>query len=221
MKKQKTVLFDIDYTLFDVNYFNKNFHKKMAGLFGLDENFVRESSIDAIDEIVGRESFLDIDKYIILFLSKIKKEGEKKEVENLFYNSRFFKKGFYKEVKKTLESVEKIAKIGIFSKGDFRFQWAKIEQSGFKDFFHKETIYIGPDKLKFIPVLKKNHKDEKIFLVDDKPMVICEIKKGFPAVFTIWLKRGRYIDEAKEIDDFKPDATVNNLLKVVKIIKEW
>ncbi|MDP2702249.1 MAG: hypothetical protein Q8P98_09295, partial [Candidatus Rokubacteria bacterium] len=216
MKKKKTVLFDIDYTLFDVNYFNKNFHKKMAGLFGLDEIFVRESSIDAIDEIVSSNSFLDIDKYIILFLKKIKKEEEKKEVEKLFYNSRFFKKGFYKEVKKTLKLVSKIAKIGIFSKGDYKFQWAKIEQSGFKDFFHKETIYIGHDKLKFIPVLKKNHKDEKIFLVDDKPMVIYEIKKNFPSVFTIWLKRGKYTDEAKEIPDYNPDATIDNLLEVVE-----
>ena len=61
---------------------------------------------------------------------------------------------------------------------------------------------------------------DKIYLVDDKPNVISDVKKFMPNVFTIWIKRGPYLDRAKKIDGFKPDATIDNLMEVVEIVKK-
>lgn len=220
MKKQKIVLFDIDYTLFDVGYFDKYFHKKLSKLLKLKENVVRELSIKIIMDLVTEEAFLDIDKYLDKITSELNKKDYKKRIENLLFNSSFFKKGFYKEVEETLRNVERIAKIGIFSQGDMKFQWAKIEQSGFKHLFDKDLVYIiKPRKLDFLQSLKKKHSKDRIYLVDDKPKVIHEVKENFSSVFTIWLKRGKYTEQAKEIDGFKPDATIDNLSEVVEIVK--
>ena len=41
-----------------------------------------------------------------------------------------------------------------------------------------------------------------------------------PSVFTIWVKRGFYAENQKNIPGFKPDAEIKNLSEVVKIVKE-
>lgn len=221
MNKQKIVLFDIDYTLFDMEHFDKNFHKELSVLLNLDENLVKKTSRGVITDLITKESFIDIDKYINNLLQILMKKEFKKKVEDILFNSSFFKKGFYEEVEEALKSIKKLARIGIFSKGDRKLQWAKIEQSGFKDFFQKDIIYIGaPSKMDLVPEILEKHKNDIVYLIDDKPVIINDIKKYMPSVFTIWLKRGKYINQVKETKDFKPDATITNLSEVVKIVNK-
>ena len=45
------------------------------------------------------------------------------------------------------------------------------------------------------------------------------MKENIPSVFAIWLRRGKFIDQAKGIEGFKPDSTITNLSEIVEIIK--
>ena len=218
--KQKIILFDIDYTLFDVGYFDKHFHKKLSEMLLIDEDLIKKLSVDIIVELIGREHFLDINKYLKTLLPKLEKEKYKPQIENLLFKTPFFRNGFYSEVESVLKTLKKIARLGIFSQGDERFQGAKIQHSGFKDLFEKELIYIiKPRKLDHLPFLKNKHQNEKLFLVDDKPNIICEVKKQMSSIFTVWIKRGKYAEAQKDILGFSPDATITNLREMVKIVK--
>lgn len=217
---KKIVLFDIDYTLFDVGHFDKNFHPYLAQLFSLDEKLVNEESIKTIIALIREEHFLDIDKYLSILLSKFKKEKYKEEIEKFLFGGDFFKNGFYPDVEITLRTLKDFVRLGIFSQGDEKLQGAKIEQSGFGHFFEKELIYlIKPKKLDFLPSLKKMHSWNKIYLVEDKLTILYEVKKQMPSVFGIWIKRGWYAENQKEIPGFKPDATITNLREIVKIVQ--
>lgn len=217
--KQKIVLFDIDYTLFDTSYFHSHFHKKLATLFAMDEEEIKEISTKIIVDLVEKESYLDIEKYIQKLLTTVHKTQDKEKIEEILFRSLFFKDGFYQEVGKTLEALKSKATIGIFSQGDPRFQWAKIEQSGFKEFFHKDMTYlIKPTKLDYLPELKKRHTQDTVYLVDDKPSVLVAVKDFMPEITTIWIKRGKYAKEGQTMSDFHPDYTIENLEKVVSII---
>lgn len=217
---KKIVLFDIDYTLFDVKHFDKNFHAYLAKLFSLDEKLVKEESIKTIIALIKEEHFLDIDKYLSILLSKFKMEKHAKEIEEFLFGKDFFKEGFYPDVEFTLRTLKDMVRLGIFSQGDERLQGAKIEQSGFKDVFDKELMYIiKPKKLDFLPSLQKLHSKDKIYLIEDKLEILYEVNKKIPSIFTIWIKQGWYAENQKEIPDFKPDATITNLKEVVDFVQ--
>lgn len=215
------VLFDIDYTLFDVEYFDECFHKELSKIFKEDEELIRSTSIEIIVTLIEQESFLDIDKYLEILLSKLEKKKHRSEVEHFLFETSFFKNGFYTEVEKSLKSLKNIARLGIFSQGDEKLQGAKIKQSGFNDLFEQDLIYIiKPKKLDFLPLLKRKHHADKVYLVEDKPSVIQSVKEFIPSMFTIWVERGKYAKSQKDIAGFSPDAKVRNLRDVVGIVNQ-
>lgn len=217
---KKIVLFDIDYTLFDVSYFHKNLYKRLEKITGIESEKLKNNSLEIISDLINKESFLDINRYMDLLLGSVSKAEFKKKFEDLLFNQYFFKNGFYKEVGKTLKDLEKIAEIGLFSHGDEKFQWAKIEQSDFKHYFKNELKHItSRNKLDLLPGIKSKNKNNRVYLIDDNPEIIYSAKKIMPALFTIWLKRGKYVDRAKDYLDFNPDDKIDNLLEVVDIVK--
>lgn len=219
LNKKPIVLFDIDYTLFDVAHFDVNFHKKLAEMFSLDEKLVKEESIKTIIILIKEDHFLDIDKYLSLLLPKFKLEKHAKQIEEFLFEKDFFKEGFYPDVELTLKTLKNMVRLGVFSQGDTRLQGAKIDQSGFKDVFEKELIYIiKPKKLDFLPSLQKLHGGDKIYLVEDKLEVLYEVNKKMSSLFTIWIKQGWYAANQKEIPGFKPDATITSLKEVIKLV---
>ena len=225
-KKLPIILFDIDYTLFDVGYFDNNFHKYLSELFSIDKSLIREKSTETILDLIKKDYFLDIDKFLQVFLSKIDKKQHIREIEEFLFGKDFFKRGFYPEVEFTIRSLKNAFRLGIFSQGHKKLQGAKINQSGLRKFFDDELIYIKkPLKLNFLPHLKERHINDKIILVDDKLEVLYEVKKYIPSFFTVWVKRGKYAEKQKNIEGFKPELTVfdlknlKNLLKVNRLNK--
>ena len=51
MKKNKIVLFDIDYTLFDTALFRKKFQKSLAKVLNMDEKTLLEIQSGVIDQV--------------------------------------------------------------------------------------------------------------------------------------------------------------------------
>ena len=213
------ILFDIDYTLFDVGYFDINFSKLLSPILSLPEESLRKKSTEIIIATISQEGFLDIEKYLSAFLREIGKEADKAKVEEVLFGGSFFKDGFYKEVEETLRHLQGKVRIGIFSQGDESFQSAKITQSGLKDFFENELVYIKKNKLDFLPLLQEKHGNDRMYLVDDKPGVLHTVKEHMPGVFTIWIKRGRHANQAQSIKDFAPDKIITHLSEIIPLIK--
>ena len=146
------------------------------------------------------------------------------DIDYTLFDTAFFKESglkrhkIYKEVMQVLGDLSKIAILGIFSKGETEFQKTKLEKTGMIKFFEENNIHIFDDKdVNLIGVLKK-YRGSKTFLVDDKLGVLYSTKKYRPQVVTIWVKRGPYAQNQKEISGFKPDAEVTDLKEVASII---
>ena len=137
-----------------------------------------------------------------------------------FKQSRLLEHKIYQEVISVLDSLKKIAILGIFSEGDLKFQTQKLVKTDIKKYFKEMHTHIVLNKLNDIKRVFEKYKDNKIFLIDDKLSILNKLKKIMPLCFTIWVKRGWYAQNQKEIPGFKPDATVDNLREVVKIISQ-
>lgn len=135
-----------------------------------------------------------------------------------FKDSKLQDYNVYGEVMSVLDKLSGFADLGIFSKGEMEFQKTKLKKTGMIRFFQEHNVHIFDDKdMNVVNVLEK-YKDSRLFLVDDKLGTLYSAKKHTPEVFTIWVKRGPYAQNQKEIVGFKPDAQVENLRDVVAII---
>jgi FMN phosphatase YigB (HAD superfamily) len=137
----------------------------------------------------------------------------------LFIESGLSENKVYEDVRQVLESLNTFATLGIFSKGEAQFQKTKLEKTDLVKFFQEKDVHIFDDKnINLIQTVEK-YKNSKIFLVDDLLNVLSSAKKNAEKIFTIWVKRGRYAQNQKEILGFTPDAQVENLSEVVRIVR--
>jgi len=137
---------------------------------------------------------------------------------DVFKESGLTKREVYEEIPQVLSNLSKIATLGVFSEGETEWQNDKLLKTNLAPFFLKENIFIHLHKE---DILKKlvDFSSSIIFLVDDKLTILFEAKKAIPAIKTIWIKRGPYALNQKEIDDFKPDFMVNDLNELVSIVQ--
>lgn len=156
MKKQKLILFDIDYTLFNTDVFKKTQLKKHS---------------------------------------------------------------VYDEVKNVLEALSNIARLGIFSEGKIGLQKSKLAKTAIQKYFPEAQTHIVLEKRANLKEVLNQYQEFELFLVDDKLTILQEAKDYSPSIFTVWVKRGKYAQNQKEIFNFKPDATITDLGQLVKIIK--
>src|SRR3989338_8292349 len=153
MKKQKIILFDIDYTLFNTDVFKETQLKKHS---------------------------------------------------------------VYDEVHSVLKNLSNVAELGIFSEGETDFQKTKLNKTDIK----KNYVHIALNKKDEIRNILNKYSNKQLFLVDDKLTILYELKRVLPSIFTIWVKRGVYAKNQKEISGFKPDATVDNLKEIISLIHQ-
>jgi len=135
-----------------------------------------------------------------------------------FKESRLEKYSLYDEVLKVLSELSKITTLGIFSQGELDFQKTKLKNTKIDSFFKEENVHVFKDKeLNFAQIFTK-YPDYKIFFVDDRLDLLFSAKKNFPAISTIWIKRGPHAKNLTEIENFSPDKTVSNLQEIVKFV---
>lgn len=146
------------------------------------------------------------------------------DIDYTLFDTAFFKQSGlsdhknYEEVMQVLNSLSSFVTLGIFSKGETQFQKTKLEKTGIQRLFKEEDVHIFIDKdINLIRVIDK-YKDFKIFLVDDKLEILRSAKKHMKQVFTIWVKRGPFAENQKEIPGFSPDVEVETLSEIVEII---
>ncbi|MBI2028508.1 MAG: hypothetical protein HYT07_02750 [Candidatus Levybacteria bacterium] len=154
-----------------------------------------------------------LDKPVVLF-----------DIDYTLFDTDHFKKSYltkhriYEEVGNVLKSLSNIAILGIFSEGDLELQKRKLIKTAILNYFEKGNTHIVLNKLVDLKRVLGKYKNRKTFFIDDKLSILCDTKKIFPEVVAIWVKRGVYAKNQKEIAGFKPDAEVEDLKEVVKII---
>ncbi len=138
---------------------------------------------------------------------------------DLFKQSGLTKHKLYDEISGVLAELSKIATLGIFSEGDVDFQNKKLKETNLEPFFLKENIFIHARKEDILKNLV-DFSDSKVFLIDDKLSILHKAKLAMPELFAIWIKRGPYALEQKEIEDFTPDKTIEDLKSIVDIVEK-
>lgn len=136
-----------------------------------------------------------------------------------FKDSKLQKFNLYEEIVEVLTGLSDIADMGIFSKGEIEFQKTKLLKTGTMQFFKENHIHIFDDKDANLTSVLRKYKDFKLFLIDDKLEILHSAKKNMSQIFTIWVKRGPFAKSKRLIEGFLPDAQVENLSEVVRIVQ--
>jgi len=216
MKKNKIVLFDIDYTLFDTALFRKKFQKSLAKVLNMDEKTLLEIQSGVIDQVRKEIGYFHPEEFSKLLAKKINQEDKKNIILDSIFSSENFKDNYYREVKSVLVELSKEVQIGIFSKGFSKFQLKKLYAIEY--LFKKDHLNFSVDKHKSLPELFEKYKDYSLYIVDDALDVLFSAKKLNNEVFTVWVKRGFYADKQQPIEGFSPDAIIVDLNKLISII---
>lgn len=213
---KKVALFDIDYTLFDLDTFRKKLYGNISKALKQDRKKIERIGRRIYGEIRKKYGYFNPNEFVRDLKNNLEIDIDQNVLEQSIWDERSFRTSIYKETVDVLSSLEKKMIVGIFSKGHDRFQRAKLKT--ISQFLQNKHVYIVVDKYRSLPELIKKYKKHKLYLVDDELDVLHSASKLRKDVFTIWVKRGRYAVVQKPISGFAPDATVANLREVVKII---
>lgn len=214
--KKKVVLFDIDYTLFDVSKYRDRLYRDLARVLKREKKELEIIGQRIYDETRERRGYFDPALFTKELLSKIGQPQAAHTVSKVIWNKEHFKESVYQETKKVLEDLSEIASIGIFSKGVNIFQKAKLTTIQYM--LKKEHIHIIIDKHSKVAQIMKKYEAMRLYLVDDALSVLHTAKKVNRHIFTIWIKRGRFAEVQEPIAGFLPDATVKDLRPIPNIV---
>lgn len=220
MKKDKVILFDIDYTLFDVRRFRYRLYRLIGDLLNYNPVKLRLIGKGIFEQVRFETGYFQPEMFISRLLKALnRKEDEQAVIKAVFDESNFPADLFYIESKEVLQKLSNGFLIGIFSRGYDLLQRAKL--ATIKHLLDKEHIHITLNKEKSLPELLQKYKGKKrLYLVDDALNVLYQAKKLDKNIFTIWVKRGRFAKNQQPIADFKPDARVFNLRRVIKLVEK-
>lgn len=146
------------------------------------------------------------------------------DIDYTIFNTDAFKESelqnhsAYIEVEEVLKKLSEMARLGIFSEGENGFQREKLKKTGIGKYFQEADTFIFSKKEEQLGSVLQNYEGMKIFLVDDKLNVLYNAKKMNPSIFAVWVKRGIYAQNQAPIEGFTPDAIVENLIQIPKIV---
>lgn len=210
------MLFDIDYTLFDVDLFRKKLYDDLASTLGMDRVKIEKLGTVAYGDLRRALGYFNPVLFLKVLRKKLDTNISEKVINSVIWEEKKFYACLYPE---TLEVVTKVAKgatIGIFSKGYDAFQRAKLLKIA--HFFEEQHIHINVSKKAMLQDVLDKYKDVQLYLIDDALEVLYGAKMKNKDIVTIWVKRGRYAVNQEPIAGFAPDVTVDNLRGIVRII---
>ena len=208
MHSKKLILLDLDNTLFDSSSYRKSVFAKLGNADLCQKIY---------DKMLDEFGYFLPKMFVEILSSRLKGTKEKK-IMDVIFDQKNFRDNLHKEILISLKMLIELGEVGILSQGDKEFQHAKI--SHFKHLLSRNHINIVKNKKSDMVDVFKNIQTYKIYFVDDILHMLETAKKINPQITTIWMKRGRYAQNQREIPGFTPDAEVENLSEVVKIVKE-
>lgn len=127
----------------------------------------------------------------------------------------------YELFKETLDVLKELSLhiiLGVFSEGDITLQTRKLLETNIQHYFHEKFIYINLKKEEALAGILQDCRALQVFFVDDKLTILHKAKQYDPAVFTIWIKRGKYAEKQEPIKNFTPDAIIKDLREIIPVI---
>lgn len=212
---KKILLFDIDYTLFDVGKYRTEVFSKLKTYFPDVPNFM-DIAMKSYDEM-RQSGWFEVDRFTTQLLSHLSTTVERTVLEEVWAQKDIFTSCLYPETEEILVSLEKKnITLGIFSSGHEAFQKMKIETLA--HFFENEHIHIHGLKDEKIPEIFKKYKEYEIILVDDYIPVIENAKKIKKDITAIWIKRGRLSERFSPSSQLPPDFIIETLRSLPEIV---
>lgn len=217
LMKNKVVLFDIDYTLFNTQKARKQVYKRIQAL-------MPQYTLEQVEEIASRvydairkERVFNTYLFTEHFLQFVTSDVPFKTLLDIWWDKDLLSSALYPETEETLRTLQERKKyiLGIFSTGG-KLQRAKIQAIG--DFFKEEHIHIHMLKDDHLEEIFDKYKGKNIYLVDDYIPVLAKGKLLNPELVTIWIKRGRVAEKFLPTEDFTPDYTITALDEILRII---
>lgn len=211
------ILFDIDYTLFNVGKYREAVFKKLEEFFPNASDF-SATATQAYEEI-RKEGWFDIKKFTTQLLTHIQTPVDRKILEDVWRDASLLEEAIYPEAFEVLETLShEDFMLGIFSSGMVPFQKSKIKKIA--HFFADEHIHIHELKNKNFPDIVKKYHSKKIVLVDDYIPVIENAKIVDTGIITVWIKRGKLSETVAPSLENVPDFTIENLRELPAILAQ-
>lgn len=212
----KLILFDIDYTLFDVAKYRELVFAKLQELLPEIPD-VPGLAIQAYDEMRTRGPF-DPVIFTEQLYSNIPIPIEKQIAESLWWDEDILVESLYPETMEVIDTLSQQTGVsmGIFSSGVEKLQLGKIRKIA--QYFATEHIHIDVMKDEKLPEILAKNKNKNVILIDDYIPVIEKAKQANNAVTAIWIKRGRLAAKFAPSDEFPPDYIIENLRELLPII---
>ena len=135
---------------------------------------------------------------------------------NVFISSGLKSYQDYGGTETSVAKIKKLADIAVLSKGEYNLQLDKLKKTGLLSFFKKDDIFIVREKNEIVKSIFSKFEDRIIFVIDDRLDCLEKIKKNYPKIKAIWIKRGRYKNLSCA---FKPDFIVDNLSQIIKVLR--
>ncbi len=203
MIKQKVILFDIDFTIFDTAKFRDLTESQVINLTGISAQKILQIREAYYKEIKAPRNFHPV-KYFQALKNKVNSNVPLEKIWNL---EELYEQSLFPETTAVLESLKRKYTLGIFSEGYKFFQKKKIKPSGISQSIDKNYIFIFRSKtrlgnLKLLP--------NKSIIVDDKKEVVEKIAKDSNHI-PIWINRKNSDQHPKIITIF----SLNELEKAI------
>ncbi len=215
MMKNKVVLFDIDYTLFDTDKYRKTVYTTLAKMLNYDLDEFYPLAMQAYDAI-REHGYFDPALFTKQLVAHIPTTLGLEELENVWWQEDIFLSCIYPESSDVLKKLnEKGLLLGIFSSGHSRLQQTKIKS--LTHFFSKENVHIHPIKNEKIESILSSYTSYDIYIVDDYIPVLIDAKAAEETITGIWVKRGRMAEKYSPTKAFTPDVTITNLVELLSL----
>lgn len=202
---QKIIFFDIDGTLFDVSSFLNLLHQKLIDQLGMTSQDISKLKI-IYDEVKRENGYF----FPTSFLTKIVSNFQlvdKTRLEKIFWGIDLFEKSLYKDTL-AVGDLAKLAKIGIFSKGEVEFQKKKLSFLNIS--IDDQDIYIFPNKVDKIREIFGKYENYEVYLVDDNLEVLREVK-NLTSVNLVLIDRNNHYNGT----DIKTITDLNELKRIL------
>ena len=168
MNKPKIILFDIDHTLFNTDLFREIIYKKLSKKLRLKNDDFFLKLIKKSEKIaINKKKYFDPDFFIKTLIGLANSKLKTDDLKSEFWDESNFEKAIYPEATSALNQIkrDKNISIGIFSRGQTKFQKKKIEI--LEESLDEEHVHIFINKLDQIGKIVNRYKDHQILIVDN------------------------------------------------------
>ncbi len=214
--KNSVILFDIDYTLFDVGKYRELVFAKLHTFFPEIPNF-NEIAAQSYDEI-RQTGWFTIPTFTKQLVAHISTKVLLKTLEDVWRDEKLLEEAIYPEAWGVLTLLTEWGyDLGIFSSGHWNFQKSKITKLA--HFFKDEHIHIHALKDAELPRIIQKYEGKKVLLIDDYIPVIENAKKVDKHITAIWIKRGRLAEKVSPSLAYPPDYSIETLEELPTIVQ--